>query len=100
MPYAITRRQRKTVSTLLWIQNPALPYLAGLDAYDNKQSPHQVFVPALFSVMPKGMPVWNYYGTSLNDSPVEYTIDILSRFPLTMADTHYDDFYFIIMMIY
>ncbi|NLA74821.1 MAG: helix-turn-helix transcriptional regulator, partial [Deltaproteobacteria bacterium] len=90
----------KTVSTLLWIQKSGFtPIWLGLDAYDNTPSTfYRFFCSALFSVMPQKECLSGIImEPAFNDSPVEYTIDILSRF--SFDDGRYalvlDDFYFI-----
>lgn len=90
----------KTVSALLWIQKSGLvPVWLGLDKYDNTPSTFFRFLcNALFSVMPQNENLTKIIlEPSFNDSPVEYTIDILSRF--SFDNRKYalvlDDFYFI-----
>jgi len=90
----------KTVSTLLWIQKSGhTPIWLGLDAYDNTPSMfYRFFCTALFSVIPQRSNLSEIImEPAFNDSPVEYTIDILSRF--SFDDVKYalvlDDFYFI-----
>lgn len=90
----------KTVSALLWIQKSGLvPIWLGLDKYDNTPSTFFRFLcTALFSVMPQNENLTKIIlEPSFNDSPVEYTIDILSRF--SFDNRKYalvlDDFYFI-----
>ena len=90
----------KTVSTLLWIQKSGYtPIWLGLDEYDNTPSTfYRFFCSALFSVIPQKESLSGIITESaFNDSPVEYTIDILSRF--SFDDGRYalvlDDFYFI-----
>lgn len=90
----------KTVSTLLWIQKSGYtPIWLGLDAYDNTPSTfYRFFCSALFSVIPQKESLSGIImEPAFNDSPVEYTIDILSRF--SFGDGKYalvlDDFYFI-----
>ena len=90
----------KTVSTLLWIQKSGYtPIWLGLDAYDNTPSTfYRFFCSALFSVIPQNDSLSGIImEPAFNDSPVEYTIDILSRF--SFDEGRYalvlDDFYFI-----
>jgi len=90
----------KTVSTLLWMQKSGYtPIWLGLDEYDNTPSAfYRFFCSALFSAIPQKESLSAIImEPSFNDSPVEYTIDILSRF--SFDDGRYalvlDDFYFI-----
>lgn len=90
----------KTVSALLWIQKSGLiPVWLGLDKYDNTPSTFFRFLcTALFSVMPQNENLTKtIMEPSFNDSPVEYTIDILSRFSFDNRKYAlvFDDFYFI-----
>ncbi len=90
----------KTVSTLLWIQKSGcVPIWLGLDKYDNTPSTFFRFLcTALFSVMPQNESLMKIImEPSFNDSPVEYTIDILSRFSFDSRKYAlvFDDFYFI-----
>lgn len=90
----------KTVSTLLWIQKSGYtPIWLGLDAYDNTPAAFYRFLcSSLISVIPQNEGLSNIImDSAFNDSPVEYTIEFLSRFSLD--DRKYtlvfDDFYFI-----
>jgi LuxR family maltose regulon positive regulatory protein len=90
----------KTVSTLLWMQKSGYtPIWLGLDEYDNTPSIfYRLFCSALFSTIPQKQSLSEMImEPAFNDSPVEYTIDILSRF--SFDDGKYalvlDDFYFI-----
>ncbi len=90
----------KTVSTLLWIRKSGcIPIWLGLDKYDNTPSTFFRFLcTALFSVMPQNESLTKIImEPSFNDSPVEYTIDILSRFSFDSRKYALvlDDFYFI-----
>lgn len=90
----------KTVSTLLWIQKSGLsPIWLSLDEYDNTPAAfYRFFCSALLTTFPQN----DHLMTSLidnafNDSPIEYTIDILSRFSFDSSKYAlvFDDFYFI-----
>ncbi len=90
----------KTVSTLLWIQKSGhVPIWLELDAYDNTPSTFfRLLCTALFSAIPQKESLYgNVRESAFNDSPVEYTIDILSR--ISFDNRKYalvlDDFYFI-----
>ncbi len=90
----------KTVSTLLWIQKSGyVPIWLSLDKYDNTPSTFFRFLcTALFSAMPQKESLTGIIlEPSFNDSPVEYTIDILSRFSFDARKYALvlDDFYFI-----
>lgn len=90
----------KTVSTLLWMQHyHYTPIWLGLDEYDNTAAAfYRFFCMALFTAIPQKESLTAIIrDAAFNDSPVEYTIDILSRF--SFDDKQYalvlDDFYFI-----
>lgn len=90
----------KTVSTLLWLQKSGYhPIWLGLDIYDNTPAAfYRFFCSSLFSVMPQNESLARIImESSFNDSPIEYTIEIISRF--VFDDRKYalvlDDFYFI-----
>lgn len=90
----------KTVSTLLWMQKyNYIPIWLGLDAYDNTPAVfYRFFCSALFAAMPQQENLMTLaMGAEFNDSPVEYTIDILSRFSFDLRKYAlvFDDFYFI-----
>ncbi len=90
----------KTVSTLLWMQKyNYIPIWLGLDAYDNTPAVfYRFFCSALFAAMPQQESLLALaMGAEFNDSPVEYTIDILSRFSFDSKKYAlvFDDFYFI-----
>lgn len=87
----------KTVSTLLWIQKSGCETIwIGLDIYDNTPAIfYRFFCTALFSVIPQDETLTQIIkNPEYNDSPVEYTIEILSR--LSLDKRHYalvfDDF--------
>ncbi len=90
----------KTVSTLLWMKKSGyIPIWLGLDEYDNTPAAfYRFFCSSLFSAIPQKESLTAIVMESaFNDSPVEYTIDILSRF--SFDNRKYalvlDDFYFI-----
>ena len=90
----------KTVSTLLWMKKSGhIPIWLTLDEYDNTPAAfYRFFCSSLFFAMPqKESLIATVMDATFNDSPVEYTIDILSRF--SFDDRKYalvlDDFYFI-----
>lgn len=90
----------KTVSALLWIRKTGyVPIWLGLDKYDNTPATFFRFLcTALFSVIPQSESLTKIIlEPSFNDSPVEYTIDILSRFAFDNRKYAlvFDDFYFI-----
>jgi len=90
----------KTVSTLLWIQKSGCtPIWLGLDAYDNTPAVfYRFFCSSLFSVMPQEEGLSRIITeAAFNDSPVEYTIEIISRFVFDSRKYALvlDDFYFI-----
>jgi len=90
----------KTVSTRLWIQKSGrTPIWLGLDAYDNTPAAfYRFFCTAFFSVIPQDEALTKIVkDPSFNVSPVEYTIEVLSR--LSFDERRYalvlDDFHFI-----
>ncbi len=90
----------KTVSTLLWIQKSGLKTIwLGLDVYDNTLTTfYRLFCTALFSVIPQEESLTKIIKEqSFNASPVEHTIEVLSR--LSFGDSKYalvfDDFHLI-----
>ncbi len=90
----------KTVSTLLWIQKSGcIPIWLGLDAYDNTPAVfYRFFCSSLFFAIPQKESLSAIVmDSAFNDSPVEYTIDILSRFSFDSRKYALvlDDFYFI-----
>ncbi|MGE5614974.1 MAG: LuxR C-terminal-related transcriptional regulator [Bacillota bacterium] len=88
----------KTVSTRLWMQKSGrTPIWLGLDMYDNTPAAfYRFFCTALFSVIPQDESLTKIVkDPSFNISPVEYTIEILSRlsfderkFALVLDDFH------------
>ncbi len=90
----------KTVSTLLWLKESGRRAVwLGLDEYDNTPAAfYRFFCTALFSALPPEESLLRIVkGQSFNDSPVEYTIEVLSR--LTWGEGCYalvfDDFHLI-----
>lgn len=90
----------KTVSTRLWIQKSGLtPIWLGLDVYDNTPAAfYRFFCSALFSVIPQDESLTKIVKDSaFSVSPVEYTIEVLSR--LSIDERRYalvlDDFHLI-----
>lgn len=90
----------KTVSTLLWIQKAGYKTIwLGLDIYDNTPAAfYRFFCAALFSVIPQEESLTKIIkDPAFNVSPVEYTIEVLSRF--SFDDSKYalvfDDFHLI-----
>lgn len=87
----------KTVSTRLWVQKSGCkPIWLGLDTYDNTPVAfYRLFCMALFSVIPQEEELSRLVKEpAFSVSPVEYTIEILSRF--SFDDNRYalvlDDF--------
>ncbi len=90
----------KTVSTLLWMKKyDYIPIWLGLDAYDNTPAVfYRFFCSSLFAAIPQKESLSAIVMESaFSDSPVEYTIDILSRFSFDSRKYALvlDDFYFI-----
>jgi LuxR family maltose regulon positive regulatory protein len=90
----------KTVSTRLWIQKSGRkPIWLGLDVYDNTLATfYRLFCTTLFSVIPQEESLTKIIkDQSFNASPVEHTIEVLSR--LSFDDSKYalvfDDFHII-----
>lgn len=90
----------KTVSALLWIRKSGrTPIWIGLDEYDNTLSAfYRLFCTALFSVVPQDESLMKMVReTAFNASPVESTVEVLSRF--SFGDGKYalvfDDFHLI-----
>jgi len=90
----------KTVSALLWIRKSGrTPVWIGLDEYDNTLSAfYRLFCTALFSVIPQEESLLKIIREpTFNASPVEYTVEMLSRF--SFDDGRYalvfDDFHLI-----
>ncbi len=90
----------KTVSTLLWIRKSGCtPIWLGLDVYDNTPAAfYRFFCTALFSVIPQEENLSRIImDPAFSNSPVEYTIEVVSRF--SFAGERYvlvlDDFHFI-----
>jgi len=73
----------KTVSTLLWIQKSGRKTIwLGLDVFDNTPAAfYRFFCTALFSVIPQDEDLIQIIRSpAFSASPVEYTIEVLSRF--------------------
>ncbi|MEA4925984.1 MAG: LuxR C-terminal-related transcriptional regulator [Syntrophomonadaceae bacterium] len=90
----------KTVSALLWIQRSGYrPIWLGLDEYDNPPAAFYRFLcAALFSMIPPDESLIRIVKSSaFGVSPVEYTIEVISR--LSFDDGRYvlvlDDFHYI-----
>ncbi len=81
----------KTVSTLLWIRKSGCtPIWLGLDVYDNTPADSIGFsVPRSFPLSARRKSIRIIMDPAFSNSPVEYTIEVVSRFSFAARDTYW-----------